>query len=422
MSAEPAPLLLEDGGASSPTSDAMGPPAVPFILALGHALHRFGAPAHRLEEAMARISERLGLQGQFFTTPTAIIAAFGPFGAQATSLIRVESAEVHLEKLAELDRLSEDLERGRIGLHDAEDRIERIVSAPVRFRRTLAVLSHGLVSAGAARFLGGALAEVVLAFCIGTITGALSVALTRVPTGVRLYELAAAFAATLAAHLVARFVHPVAPYIATLAGIITLLPGLTLTVAMTELATRNLVSGSARLTAAAIAFLEIIFGVALADRVANALFGEVAARLPEALPPWTEAVALGITFPGLLVLFRAPLAAWWAILLVELLAFFGARGGALLLGKEIGISLGAFLVGLAGNAFSRWRRQPSAVVVMPGLLMLVPGTVGFRSLFLLLEQDPVSALSAGFSMLLGAVAIVAGLLVANLALSPRRPL
>ena len=59
------------------------PPASPgrataaLLMALGRALHRFGAPSHRLEEALTRAAARLGHTGEFFATPTALFGAFG---------------------------------------------------------------------------------------------------------------------------------------------------------------------------------------------------------------------------------------------------------------------------------------------------------------------------------------------------------
>ena len=50
------------------------PAAVDFVLALGRALHRYGAPAHRLEEALSLVARQLGLAAEVFSTPTTIIA------------------------------------------------------------------------------------------------------------------------------------------------------------------------------------------------------------------------------------------------------------------------------------------------------------------------------------------------------------
>ena len=39
----------------------------------------------------------------------------------------------------------------------------------------------------------------------------------------------------------------------------------------------------------------------------------------------------------------------------------------------------------------RWRHRPAAVVLVPGILLLVPGSIGFRSLTALMEQLAASA-------------------------------
>jgi len=49
-----------------------------FVLKMAEALHRYGHPAHRLEESLAATSKKLGLEAQFFSTPTSIFASFGP--------------------------------------------------------------------------------------------------------------------------------------------------------------------------------------------------------------------------------------------------------------------------------------------------------------------------------------------------------
>jgi uncharacterized membrane protein YjjP (DUF1212 family) len=72
-------------------------------------------------------------------------------------------------------------------------------------------------------------------------------------------------------------------------GIITLLPGLTVTVAMTELASRHLSSGSVRLSAAFIVFASMAFGVALGTTVVTELHGgPVHAAAATALPAWAR--------------------------------------------------------------------------------------------------------------------------------------
>ena len=66
--------------------------------------------------------------------------------------------------------------------------------------------------------------------------------------------------------------------IATLAGLIVLVPGLTVTTAITELATSHLTAGTTRMAGAFMTFIAIGFGVALGYRIA-AMLGPPAAAL-----------------------------------------------------------------------------------------------------------------------------------------------
>jgi uncharacterized membrane protein YjjB (DUF3815 family) len=70
---------------------------------------------------------------------------------------------------------------------------------------------------------------------------------------------------------------------------------------------------------------------------------------------------------------------------------------------------------------SRLRDQPSSVTQVPGILFLVPGSVGVRSLFSMLDQEVVRGVETTFEMLLIAASLVAGILVANV-LAPSRHL
>ena len=52
--------------------------------------------------------------------------------------------------------------------------------------------------------------------------------------------------------------------------------------------------------------------------------------------------------------------------------------------------------------------------LVPGVLLLVPGSTGFRSLALLVDQQVVIGIDAAFATLLTAASLVAGLLMAEM--------
>jgi uncharacterized membrane protein YjjP (DUF1212 family) len=389
---------------------------------LGVALHRAGTPSDRLEGALSALAHSLGLNGQFFTTPTQIMAAFGEPGNQHTAMARVEPGDVDLDRLAALDALADAVIAGELALGPALVRVREIQAARARYAPPVIVLAFGLVSAAAGRFFDGGWWEIAAAGGIGLIIGALALLLARSVAGVRVYELGAAFVAAAAAHGIALAGAPVSFQIATLAGLIVLVPGFTLTVAMTELATRNLVSGTARLTLAAVAFLEIAFGVALAEQVMARVFGATPVVVPAALPAWTEPAALAVAALAVGVLFHVHPRSLPGVSVACVGAFYGARLGAVLLGPELGAFVGGFGVAVAANAYARIADRPALVPLVPGILLLVPGSLGYRSLSAMLADDVITGIDTAFAMILVAVSLVAGLLVANAVVSPRRNL
>ncbi len=392
-----------------------------FILELGRALHVYGTPSHRLEEALVRVAEQLGVEVQVFSTPTSLFASFGDHETEHVSLVRVGPGETQLEMLADLQALADRINTGEIDADQGTRELRLMLRRDPRYGRLALIASYGLVSGSAALFFGGGLAEITLGFLMGVLVATVGRLLTKTRRGAQIISLAATFLAALLAGLVSEYVYPLATFTVTLASLIVLVPGLTLTVSMNELAARHLVSGAVRLISAGIVFIEIGFGVGLGTRVATLLGAQTNVEAL-GLPGWSEAIALVLTALGLTVVFRAHPSAFPWILLATGLGLWGARGGHILLGPELGPLAGALLVGLASNAIARLRRRPAAETLLPGILLLVPGSLGFRSVSFFLAGDTAQGIEVAFSMTMVAFSIVAGLLVAHVLLPSRKAL
>jgi len=122
------------------------------------------------------------------------------------------------------------------------------------------------------------------------------------------------------------------------------------------------------------------------------------------------------------VLFRAHWRELPWILAGVVTAFGGARLGVHLMGPALGALLGALLAGLVGNLYERRGRRPAVVMILPSLIMLVPGAIGYRSLSFLMERNIVAGIDSAVTALLVGVTLVAGLLLANVLLPPRNAL
>ncbi|MEO8562291.1 MAG: threonine/serine exporter family protein [bacterium] len=392
------------------------PIAVGFLLQLARSLHAHGYSAPRLENILGATALRLGLHRPiFFTMPTLIMAAFGPEARQRTALLRVEPGQVNLSKLASLEQVSLDVANGRSSPEQGMAEIARIAAAPSPYGPALTTLAFGVLSGTVCQFLGGGWREILVAAILGLGLGVFALYSERHQRVGRVFETLAAFLVSAAAIGLARLVGPISVFVATLAGLIILMPGLLLTTAITELATRHLASGTLRLSSAFMTLLGIVFGVALGTRLGVGLFGapmEAIAAAP--LPGWAAPAAILLAATSSLAILRAdPRDAPW-IIAAGVLGVAGGRFGAMKLGAELGTFVAAFGVALASSAFERWRKRPAPVVLVPGILLLVPGSIGYLSMSSLMQRDTLAGIDTAFRMILTAVSLVAGLLIAGI--------
>jgi len=412
---------VENEAAADDPASAELQAAFGFAVRLGRALLRFGLPAQRLEEALLRVAHTLGFDVDCFSTPTALMVTFSDGTRRRTRVVRVEPGNPDLERLSALHQLVGRVERRELSPADASRRLERILAREPRYPDAVVLACYGLSSAAASVLLGGGLANVLPALVLGLAIGALARSARCAPT---LGRIMPALAATLAT-LLARVVHlagvPVGEPVVVLASLIVLLPGLTLTIATMELATANVVSGTSRLVGGFATLIQLGFGVALGVRLAM-LLPAVGLAVPSPSPEWLLWVAYGAAVVGFTVLLEAAPRDLGPILFAAAVAIGGARLGRLWLGPEIGAFLGATLIGLASHVYARVKDRPALLLMTPGILLLVPGSVGFLSVASMLEADVVTALQTAFRMILIATALAAGVLVATVAVPPRRAL
>jgi uncharacterized membrane protein YjjP (DUF1212 family) len=398
-------------------------------------LHRHGTPAHRIEDTLVACAAALGLELQVFATPTSVELAFANgrrggtagrgHGRQRAHMIRSEAGEAELARLVALDQVITAVRTGSLSPSEGRRELIRVAHAPPPFGSLAIVAAFGLASAAAARFFAGTALDVLFSLGLGLGLGLLALSSGKRAALARLFAPLAAFVAALLS-LLAEPLLGVQAHVTSLAALIVLIPGLSLTLAMTELATRHLISGTARLAGALSVFVTMAFGVAVARAIASAWIVaaepgslELASGWTTALPGWTRALALALAPLGFCVLFQARRADLPAIAISGVAAAEVARLVNESAGPELGAFAGAFTLALAANGYAAWRRLPAAVLLLPGLLLLVPGSVGFQSVTLFLAHDPLAGIEAGFRMLLVAVALVAGVLAANLVALPR---
>jgi uncharacterized membrane protein YjjP (DUF1212 family) len=396
--------------------------ATEFLVELARALAANGSTADRIEGALSTTARRIGVRAEFFATPTSVFASIGTGRNNATRLVRVESADINLDRLVRLDAILQAVSSRELSISGARESIAEILARPGPWPMPMFLAAHTATGACAALFFGGRAREIGAGAAAGLTVGLLALLADRVRRLVRVFEflsgaLVAVVATTAGAHL---------PGLSTdtviIAGLIALIPGLSLTIAVSEVATRHLLSGASRLIGAAASLASIAFGVATGSLLVRAILTVAPAQQPEPMPPAAQWIALAVAPSALAVLFKANARDLPAILALAAIGFLTARELGESLGPELAAGAGALLVGLAGNARAIWANRPVAVAVIPGLILLVPGSIGFRSLTAFLDQKAVQGLETAVLAVVVAIAIATGLLLANVLLPPKRAL
>jgi uncharacterized membrane protein YjjP (DUF1212 family) len=400
-----------------------------FIIDLARRLHACGMSTDRLEGAVLTVSKRLGVRTEIWCNPTGIILSFSSpqksDGAEITRVLRLAPGDINLKALAMVDDVAERVTDGRMEVDEGLQALTALDRPIGREKLAITVLAFGLASGSVAALLRTSWADVAASAVIGLMIGLISVASASRP---RLHEASdaiAALLATLTASAIAAFLTPLSLQTVVIASLIVLMPGLMLTTAVAELSSQNWASGTARFAGATVALLKLTFGTVVATQAAHALGWQPQLISAPQLPAWAEWVGLLVGSAAFAVLFGA---ARRDVLVVMAGAWIGY--GLTRLGGQIpGLSSeafagGVFLAGLGvamvSNAFGRIFRRPGALLRVSGIILLVPGSVGFRSLNFVMERDVVLGLDTAVAVLGALIAIVAGLLFGNLLVPPRR--
>lgn len=394
-----------------------------FIIELGTSLHAYGTPAHRLENLLEEITVALGIEGIFLVTPTAMHFLFREKNSdeEYTHIERVQPNLLDLNRLARTHELVDAVLAKQLDLTQARAQLEQIKIMSEPYPRWLTLLAWGVLSASFALVCGAQWQEVLgacLAGCFAYLLAFLAERSKRLEEMLEpLTALLIAFLVSAAAALGAKLNVP----IVILAGIIAYIPGLVMTIGLRELAARHVLSGTVRIMDAGMMVFKLYFG---------AMFGLALAALwwtipqiplqPATVTIWSYLAVLGLSL-SLLIIFKI---SWrdapWG-LLAGTIAYLSASLGAQVFESSLAGLIGAFVVGIYANAYSVMKNRPTSIVLLPGIVLLVPGSKMYIGLNNFVTGESILANTMNSAqVLLAFMAIVAGLMFANMILPPKR--
>jgi uncharacterized membrane protein YjjP (DUF1212 family) len=391
---------------------------IKFLVEYAKSLHAVGSPAHTIESTLTSLSGRLGMKGSFVSLPTAIFCSFRFLDEEVSRIIRIEPSGINLGMLAQVDQIGQDVIAQNISFREGWEILEKISNDKSHFHPFWRVICFSLTSAGILTLFGGSWGDLILSLVVGTCIGILSLT-KHIGLVTQLFEAMMALTATLLAFLFGKISPDINQGVVILASLIMFVPGLNITIALAEIATQNLTSGTSRLMGGFMVLLKLAFGVFVGTKIASMISIHGLSYSFTQLPTWFIFLSVPITSFMSTIVFKAQ---WRDAKWITLAGIFGyvmAKWGTSFFGPEMGLFLGGLAVGAAANLFARMTSRPSSIFQFPGIVLLVPGSVGYRGLSYLFAKDIVMGFDTAFMMLTLAFSLVVGIFVGNLLIKPR---
>ncbi len=401
---------------------------VSFVTELARKLHQYGTSASRLEDAVSSAAQRLGMRAEVWSSPTAIILSYADMAqgedgvAQVTEVVRLAPGDVNLSRLCEVDAIADGVNDGRIGIEEGARQLRALSTPLTPAQRRGMVIGYGLSAAGFAALIRASWADIAVAGLAGFLIGLVVLHTSRQPRLAPATEAISAMVATLVTTLIAVSIWPLDINLVVLTAVIVLVPGMSLTTAVRELSTQHLASGGARLFGSLASMLKLIFGVVAVVQLCKWI-GVVPPPPPRIVMPWwVEWVALVVGSFGFALVFLAARRDWLLVMLSAIAGYLASRLVGMEMGAGFGVFVGGLVLGAMSNVYARFRHRPGTLVREPGIILLVPGSVGFRTLAYLADRHVDTGVETAVLLVTLLVALVAGLLFGDLLVAPRRSL
>ncbi|KAE8380247.1 DUF1212-domain-containing protein [Aspergillus bertholletiae] len=357
-----------------------------YLLLLCRALMQYGAPTHRLEEYMRMSARVLEIDGQFLYMPGCMIISFDDTSTHTTEVKLVRSQQgVDLGRLSDVHQIYKEVIHDVIGVEEATQRLEEIMKRPDRYPVWFLILIYGFASASVGPFAFNARPiDMPIAFVLGCLVGILQLVLA--PRSY-LYSNVFEISATVLTSFLARAfgsIHYNGERLfcfSTLAqsSIALILPGYMVLCASLELQSRSIVAGSVRMVYAIIYSLFLGFGITIGTAVYGLLDTNASSEYTCPASPITNEYLQHFPFviPFTICLAIVNHAKLKQMPMMMIIAFagyvtnyFGAKR--FYSSTQVSNALGAFVIGVMGNLYSRLRHGFAAAAMLPAIFVLVP--------------------------------------------------
>lgn len=357
-----------------------------YLILLCRALMKYGAPTHRLEEYMRMTARVLEIDGQFLYIPGCMIISFDDASTHTTEVKVVRSSQgVDLSRLADVHEIYKEVIHDVIGVEEAYQRLDHVSKMADKLHILLRILAHGCASACVGPFAFQARPiDMPVCFMLGCMLGILQLILSPKSTLYsNVFEISAAVLTSFLARAFGSIKlgdEPLFCFSALAQSAIALiLPGYTVLCASLELQSGSIIAGSVRMVYAIIYSLFLGFGITVGTAVYGLLDSQATTAYICPASPITNEYLQRFPFVLLFTVCLAivNLAKWKQIPMMLVISLSGYvvtyfSSKRFYSNTQVSNALGAFVIGVMGNFYSRIRHGLAAAAMLPAIWVLVP--------------------------------------------------
>ncbi|KAI8593120.1 hypothetical protein BDZ88DRAFT_503987 [Geranomyces variabilis] len=283
-----------------------------------------------------------------------------------------------------------------IAVEDATRRLKQIVSLPDFYPEWVQYLLTGIAcGGGAGLFFGGGWWDVLVSTILGCFVGFMGGIFEGQRTLDKIYEFAGAVVVSFIVRTLVHFGLPLCYSASVLSSCMFLLQGVTITLALVELGTRHMISGTARLAYGVTMTGLIGYGLDLGATFSSKIFdiskvpNDASDVCPGQLDPLVQ---IALFLPTSLALSMSSLAHPLQLPGMTVVSAVGFSVYTLASGKlseNLSSAVGAFAVGVTSNIHARWAGTPAIVNDLGGLSMLFPGGLAVKGIMKVIEGSDI---------------------------------
>ncbi|MBB5174891.1 threonine/serine exporter family protein [Texcoconibacillus texcoconensis] len=237
-----------------------------ICLLAGEIMLTYGAETYRVEDTLERMAKSANFSNvHCFATATGIFLSFEAEGKDdQMQMVRIDDRLQDLNKVAEVNQISREFVTGYISADEAQSQLQKVSVAPIHYPLWFIHLSAAVAGSIFSYLFGGSLADLLPVFFTALIASMTMVQIEKY-LKVRFFaEFTASFLGGFSAIILYTLGLGLNVDQMIIGTVMPLVPGVTLTNALRDLMSGDLIAGTSRGAEALLTSLAIASGIALA--------------------------------------------------------------------------------------------------------------------------------------------------------------